>query len=147
MNLFLTSKSFRIQLAVNTTIPEKFGGVEGESIYIDTEGSFVAARASEIATGLVTHLNNATSSESNNITTDKILSQIHYFRVHGDVQLLALAHHLKEFVKDRNIKSVIIDSIAFPFRLKARDQNSRMRHLSRISQCLIDVAVKVSMVI
>ena len=45
-----------IQLALNTRIAEVFGGNSGESVYIDTEGSFMPERAAEMATELSSHL-------------------------------------------------------------------------------------------
>eukprot|EP01132_Coremiostelium_polycephalum_P005964 gene5964-7427_t len=44
------------QLSVNTTIPEIFGGVQGKTIYIDTEGSFSAHRIREMSIHLIDHL-------------------------------------------------------------------------------------------
>ena len=44
---------FGIQLAVSAQIPAAFGGVDGEVVYIDTEGSFVPERAMDMAEALV----------------------------------------------------------------------------------------------
>lgn len=44
-----------MQLCVDATIPECFGGVEGQAVYIDTEGSFVPKRAAQIAQAAVDH--------------------------------------------------------------------------------------------
>ena len=38
-----------MQLCVNTQIPESLGGLEGQAVYIDTEGSFISKRVIEIA--------------------------------------------------------------------------------------------------
>ncbi|XP_012664200.1 DNA repair protein RAD51 homolog 3 [Otolemur garnettii] len=45
-----------IQLAVDVQIPECFGGVAGEAIFIDTEGSFMIDRVVDIATACIQHL-------------------------------------------------------------------------------------------
>lgn len=45
-----------MQLAVDVQIPAALGGNEGEAVYIDTEGSFMVERASEIADALLSHL-------------------------------------------------------------------------------------------
>lgn len=50
-NLFFQS----MQLSVDVTIPECFGGLHGQAIYIDTEGSFVAQRIGQIAQATVNH--------------------------------------------------------------------------------------------
>ena len=46
-----------MQLAINVQIPAVFGGLGGEAIYIDTEGSFFAPRAQDMAAALVSRLN------------------------------------------------------------------------------------------
>lgn len=44
-----------MQLAVDVQIPECFGGVAGEAVFIDTEGSFMVDRVVDIATACVQH--------------------------------------------------------------------------------------------
>ena len=44
-----------MQLAVDVQIPELFGGVGGEVVYIDTEGSFIVHRVADIAKTAVQH--------------------------------------------------------------------------------------------
>ena len=44
-------------------IPETFGGVEGETVYIDTEGSLVIDRLVEIAKSAVAHCNQVAASQ------------------------------------------------------------------------------------
>lgn len=52
ISLFLDS----MQLAVDVQIPECFGGVEGEAVFIDTEGSFMVDRVVDLATACIQHL-------------------------------------------------------------------------------------------
>lgn len=44
-----------MQLAVDVQIPECFGGVAGEAVFIDTEGSFMVDRVVDIAAACVQH--------------------------------------------------------------------------------------------
>lgn len=44
-----------MQLAVDVQIPECFGGVAGEAVFIDTEGSFMVDRVADIAAACVQH--------------------------------------------------------------------------------------------
>lgn len=53
---------FSMQLCVDASIPECFGGVGGEAIFIDTEGSFVAERVLQIAEATVNHCRFVTDS-------------------------------------------------------------------------------------
>jgi RecA/RadA recombinase len=46
---------FSIQIAVDATIPETLGGVGGEAVYIDTEGSFIIERVADIAKATSEH--------------------------------------------------------------------------------------------
>lgn len=52
ISLFLDS----LQLAVDVQIPECFGGVAGEAVFIDTEGSFMVDRVVDLATACIQHL-------------------------------------------------------------------------------------------
>ena len=45
-----------MQLAVDVQIPECFGGVAGEAVFIDTEGSFMVDRVATLATACIQHL-------------------------------------------------------------------------------------------
>jgi RecA/RadA recombinase len=45
-----------MQLAADVQIPLSLGGVDGEAVYIDTEGSFVAERQQQIAEAVSRHL-------------------------------------------------------------------------------------------
>lgn len=44
-----------LQLAVDVQVPQCFGGVGGQVIYIDTEGSFLLQRVIDVATAAVRH--------------------------------------------------------------------------------------------
>eukprot|EP00061_Rhincodon_typus_P014673 g41850.t1 len=43
------------KLVVDAQIPECFGGLDGESVYIDTEGSFIVDRVMDVAAAAVHH--------------------------------------------------------------------------------------------
>lgn len=46
-----------MQIAVDVQIPGQFGGLQGEAVYIDTEGSFIVERLVDIAKATVDHCN------------------------------------------------------------------------------------------
>lgn len=54
LTLFSLSRG-SMQLAVDVQIPECFGGVAGEAVFIDTEGSFMVDRVVDMATACVQH--------------------------------------------------------------------------------------------
>ncbi|CAF0862394.1 unnamed protein product [Brachionus calyciflorus] len=121
-----------MQLCVNVQIPEVFGGLGAKAIYIDTEGSFMSNRVVEIfnATGNLLkqnfNLNNRNELIKHNFTIDKILSNIFYYRCVDHVQLLACFNNIKILMeKHPQIKLVVIDSLAYPFRfVDFKDSNS-----------------------
>lgn len=45
-----------MQLCLNVQIPEQCGGVGGDAVYIDTEGSFIVERVCDMAEALEQHL-------------------------------------------------------------------------------------------
>ncbi|XP_071849768.1 DNA repair protein RAD51 homolog 3-like [Apostichopus japonicus] len=140
-----------IQLAVNVQIPEAFGGLQGEAVFIDTEGSFIPQRAADIAQAVEDHCRRVASIQRTELedqsaclkdfSVEKILSGIHYFRCHNYTELLALVNLLPQFIKDHEkIKLIIIDSIAFHFRHDLDDMSLRTRLLNGLAQSLIKMA-------
>ena len=49
------------QLCVNVQVPKALSGLQGEAVFIDTDGSFVEKRVSEIALALIEELNTETN--------------------------------------------------------------------------------------
>jgi len=146
-----------IQLALNAQIPEVFTGNGGESIYIDTEGSFMVERVAEMARALSEHLLRIASktarsggaaadvshirASAGNITADRLLQGIHVFRAHNQVEQMAILNSLGAFMKTHaNIKLIIVDSIAFHFRQDLQEVSSRSRILSTLAQTLNQLA-------
>jgi RAD51-like protein 2 len=133
-----------IQLAVDVQIPLEYYGVGGHAIYIDTEGSFVVDRAVEVATGLSNHLHGLEDSgqASGPIpTTDQLLENIYYYRIHDYIEQIALINILPSFLKEKkNIKLIVIDSISFLFRQKFDDYQIRNRLLNGMSNSLMEMA-------
>ncbi|KNC84072.1 hypothetical protein SARC_03700 [Sphaeroforma arctica JP610] len=119
-----------MQLAVNACLKAEFGGVGGEAVYIDTEGSFVVDRIAEIALAALVE----TGSED---SVSSVLSAIHYFRVQNHLEQLALLYQIPSFIEAHpKVCVVVIDSIAFHFRGKANDIGSRTRLLHQMAQSL-----------
>ncbi|XP_069827320.1 DNA repair protein RAD51 homolog 3 isoform X2 [Dendropsophus ebraccatus] len=138
-----------MQLAVDVQIPECFGGVDGETVYIDTENSFLLDRLVDIANACVLHCDLITQAHKQDdqkiamqrFTLHNILSQIHYFSCHNYSELLAQILVLPDFITQHSkVRLVIIDSIAFPFRHSFDDLSLRTRLLNTLAQQLIDIA-------
>ncbi|RUP26539.1 hypothetical protein BC936DRAFT_138775 [Jimgerdemannia flammicorona] len=134
--------------------------------FTDTEGSFIAQRVAEMAGVMVERVNGQLRDGVDGmLTLDTVLSRIHYFRVHDFVELLALMRILDEFLKSHpkvcisvqnlrhqptcecvylfiyyQVKLVVVDSIAFHFRLNFPDMALRTRLLNSVAQTLMQLA-------
>ena len=149
------------QLCVSAQIPRAFGGVGGEAVYIDTEGSFMAERARDVAEASVRHMREVLKSYSRgaegeerdedrvkemeasleDFTTERVLRGIYLFRCHEVTELLAVLETLGEFIAERpKIRLVVIDSVAFHFRQDFQDMALRTTILSKMTNRLMSIA-------
>ncbi|CAK7291216.1 DNA repair protein RAD51 homolog 3 [Vulpes lagopus] len=138
-----------MQLAVDVQIPECFGGVEGEAVFIDTEGSFMVDRVVDLATACIQHLHliagrhmgEEHSKALEDFTLENILSHIYYFRCHDYTELLAQVYLLPDFLSEHSkVRLVVVDGIAFPFRHDLDDLSLRTRLLNGLAQQMISLA-------
>lgn len=136
---------FCMQLAVDVQMPEEFGGMNGEAIYIDTEGSFIVDRILDITKATIDHCKTVTDDEDTfkQFTVDYVLSRIHYFRCQDYIELLAIVQLLPEFVHQHsNVKLIIVDSVAYPFKHDFEDLYHRTRILTKMAQNLRRIATE-----
>lgn len=134
-----------MQLSVNVTLPTATGGVQGQAVYIDTEGSFSPERCYTMAVALIHHVQSVVRKRNRciqrqkqqhqqqqqqcmsllpqwDISPEQILDRIHVYRVHDEIELqTVLVGAVPELVKkyestSHPIRLIVIDSIAFPFR-------------------------------
>uniref|UniRef100_G3SSA5 DNA repair protein RAD51 homolog 3 n=2 Tax=Loxodonta africana TaxID=9785 RepID=G3SSA5_LOXAF len=138
-----------MQLAVDVQIPECFGGVAGEAVFIDTEGSFMIDRVVDLATACIQHLHLITGTHMEeehqkaleDFTLENILSHIYYFRCRDCTELLAQVYLLPDFLSEHSkVRLVIVDGIAFPFRHDLDDLSLRTRLLNGLAQQMISLA-------
>lgn len=138
-----------MQLAVNVQIPASFHGLEGEAVYIDSEGSFAPNRCMHMASAFCKHLAKVAAvkkdekrmEDTRHLDPQKILERIHYFRVRDSTEQLAVTELLASFVESHpGVKIIIIDSVAFHFRNDYEDMGLRTRRLAQMAQTLMDVA-------
>ena len=134
-----------MQLAVDVQIPTAFGGISGEAVYIDTEGSLMVDRLAQIAGSLVAHLRKTAATRERvnliesaaQLSVEKLLAGIHVFRVHDYTEQLATVQHLATFLRNHPaVRLVVIDSVALHFRHGFSDMALRTRLLARMAQQL-----------
>ncbi|KAJ3679851.1 hypothetical protein LUZ60_016129 [Juncus effusus] len=138
-----------IQLAVNVQIPIEYGGLGGKAVYIDTEGSFLAERAYQIAEGCINDILEKISTNNNRefisckekMQINNFLAGIFYFRICSYTEQIALINYLEKFLSEhRDVKVVIIDSITFHFRQDFDDLAQRTRVLGGLSLKLMKLS-------
>ena len=128
-----------MQLACNVQIPHQYNGVNGQVVYIDTEGSLIAERVASIASSLIQHIDKFQI--ENNLTVESILSNIFTFRIHDYIEQICCIKYLSTFIKQHNqIKLIIIDSIAFHFRRDFKNMSERSSILSNMINDLLQLA-------
>ena len=122
-----------MKLSIQAQLPPAEGGLDGKTLFIDTEGTFAAQRVFQIA-------------QASGQDPDKVLDGIIYSRVYNsDHQVLTVAHAFK-ICKEETVKLMVVDSILSHFRgeyigresLSERQQrlNSHLHKLLRIAQAL-----------
>jgi DNA repair protein RadA len=129
-----------MQLAFNTALPSKLGGLNGDVVYIDSEGSFRPERIIQMA-------------QERDVEPRTILDRILVGRAHNSDVQLKLVDNVLELSEEKNIKLLIVDSLTSAFRaeyigkgaLMDRQQklNRHMRQLSKIAD-LLGVAVVIT---
>jgi len=116
------------QLAVNCTLPESEGGLDGDVFYIDTEDTFRPERINQMARGL-------------GLEPEYVLSRIHVARAYNSAHQMLLADEIKRMSKGLNVKMIIVDSLTSHFRAEfvgrgmlARRQQKLNSHLKDLKQ-------------
>ncbi|CAH8558984.1 unnamed protein product [Heterobilharzia americana] len=143
---------FCFQACVNVQIPKWFGGLDGQALFLDTEGNFIPERVRQMATALTNHCRrhyiaaNPEKSDELSIrqhcpSVESIMSGIHYIRITDHLKLLAVCQHLEQFCDQHPlIRLIVVDSIALPFRYDFDDIPQRNRLLASVAQILLGIA-------
>ncbi|PNW86948.1 hypothetical protein CHLRE_02g102500v5 [Chlamydomonas reinhardtii] len=142
-----------MQLAVNVQIPRSLSGPEGQAVYIDTEGSFMAERCADIAEGAVRHVQSILEKKASMgqpellhdgerpFTLENVMRGIYLFRVHDHVEQLGLVNMLPRFLEQYSqVRLIVIDSVTFHFRQDFPDMAQRTRVVTGMAQQLISLA-------
>uniref|UniRef100_A0A1D2A1V4 DNA repair protein RAD51 homolog 3 n=1 Tax=Auxenochlorella protothecoides TaxID=3075 RepID=A0A1D2A1V4_AUXPR len=139
-----------MQLALDVQIPDCFGGLGGEALYVDAEGGLTLERLTQMADALAAHLRRVAAARGDArraqaaaaLTRERMFDAVHLYRVHDLAELLAVVDGLVATLAARPaIRLVVVDSIAFPFRQDHADLAARTRQLAQLGQSLMEVAV------
>ena len=120
-----------LMLCVMAQLPLENGGLDGNVVYIDTEGTFIPERIFEIANAL-------------GLDPSETLRNIFLARAYNSSHQSLLIDHLFRFCPENDIKLVIVDSMVGHFRgeyvgrenLSERQQklNSQLHKLLRLTE-------------
>ncbi|NHJ87209.1 MAG: DNA repair and recombination protein RadA [Asgard group archaeon] len=126
------------QICVNVQLPYEEGGLEGNALYIDTEGTFRPERIIQMA-------------EAKDLDFNKVLKNITIGRAYNSNHQVLLVKEAPKIIEDKNIKLVVVDSIITHFRseyigrgtLATRQQvlNSHIHDLLRLTEIYDELAV------
>ena len=105
------------------------------------EHLFKMTKLTEKNHGEGNELSIARRSAATNCTVQHMLRGIHLIRVHDSTELLAIVNRLSSLIDQcGDVKLVIVDSIAFPFRQNLHDVATRTRILAGVASKLQQVA-------
>jgi DNA repair protein RadA len=120
-----------LMLCVMAQLPLEKGGLDGNVVYIDTEGTFMPERIFEIANAL-------------ELDPHKTLENIFLARAYNSSHQCLLTDHLFKFCPENDVKLIIVDSMIGHFRgeyvgrenLSERQQtlNSQLHKLLRLTE-------------
>jgi DNA repair protein RadA len=120
-----------LMLSVIAQLPQDKGGLEGNVVYIDTEGTFMPERIFEIAS-------------AHGLDPHETLKNIFLARAYNSSHQSLLIDHLFKFCPENNVKLVVVDSMIGHFRgeyvgrenLSERQQklNSLLHKLLRLTE-------------
>ncbi len=129
---FGSSKSqLAFQLAVNAQLPKEKGGLGGTAVFIDTENTFRPERTQQMSTAL-------------GLDSEKTLENIFIGRAYNSDHQILLVDKLKDIIKEKNVKLLVVDSLTSMFRsdysgrgeLAPRQQklNRHLHELQKLSE-------------
>jgi len=126
------------QLCVNVQFSYEDGGLEGNALYIDTEGTFRPERLIQMAIG-------------RDLDYNSILKNTTIGRAYNSDHQILLAKEAHRIIKEKNIKLIIVDSLIGHFRseyigrgtLATRQQkiNGHIHDLLRLTEIYDELAV------
>ena len=126
------------QLCVNVQLLYEQGGLEGNALYIDTEGTFRPERIIQMASAI-------------DLDYNEILKKITVGRAYNSDHQILLIEEASRVIEEKNIKIVVVDSLIGHFRseyigrgtLAIRQQtlNSHIHDMLRLSEVFDELAV------
>lgn len=112
------------QLSVNVQKPDVEGGLDGKTIYIDTENTFRPKRIKSMARGA-------------GLNPEEVLKKILVAKVENTDQQLITAEKAEDIVEERNVKLLIVDTVTSLFRAEFVGRESLAERQQKLGQHLL----------
>lgn len=91
------------QICVTVQLPLERGGLNGNALYIDTEGTFRPERLLQIA-------------ERYKLEGTTVLKNVYYARAYNSAHQIVIVDSAPKLIQENNIKLIIVDSVMSHFR-------------------------------
>ncbi|KAJ2468422.1 DNA repair protein rhp57, partial [Coemansia sp. RSA 2320] len=112
-----------IQLAISAQLPEEFGGLGGEVVYISTEGPFPVSRLESMVYPFVCRV--CDEEYANLIDPADFMHRIHVAEFESmETMFHAFDYKVPALLSTGNVRLVIVDSIAAHLRFNTGDESS-----------------------
>lgn len=116
------------QISVNAQLPVSEGGLDGSTLFIDTEGTFRPDRIEQIA-------------KAGNMDPQKVLDNILVVRAYNTEQQVLALERADKLIREHNVRLIIVDSIMNLFRSEfvgrgalAERQQKLNQHIHKMQQ-------------
>lgn len=114
------------QLCVNVQLPKDQGGLEGNALYIDTEGTFRPERIIQM-------------SNYKDLDPNKVLKNITFGRAYNSDHQILLIKEAANLIREKNIKLIIVDSLIGHFRSEYIGRGTLATRQQTINQHMHDL--------
>ncbi|XP_032522150.2 DNA repair protein RAD51 homolog 3 [Danaus plexippus] len=130
-----------LQLCASVQVPKVLGGLQSESLYIDTNTNFTLCRFKEILFASLAKCQRLLDT-SIAISEEDALKKFHYIKTIGLEKFCSFLNQLPNYLTEYpNVKLIVIDSIAFPFKEGSISLKQRTGLLFRLMADLHKLAV------
>ncbi|CAI2374981.1 unnamed protein product [Moneuplotes crassus] len=128
------------QLCLNSQIPKELGGIEGEALYVDTNGDFCEERVLEMAKCFRMKLMKSLGKDDEldvklkeKYTEEKILERIYHFRIMDEDDQTSFFISLEKILKsNKKIKCIYYDPINIHCSKAERGYQERKRIINNV---------------
>ncbi|XP_030766376.1 DNA repair protein RAD51 homolog 3 [Sitophilus oryzae] len=116
------------QLCITVQLPKALGGLEGEAIYISTNNNMAPHRIEEMSEKFIKQVKDVVPGLK--LSADYILKHIYVIFCNNFTELKACIKYFANFLLDKKVKLIVIDSIATPLReLNQEDRTNSLQSL------------------